>query len=47
MSANVVSMMAPMTQEMMPAGPAVLATLRAPNSQPDPMMDPSDTNINP
>ena len=40
-------MIAPMIQEMMPDGPAVLATFSAPSSQPDPMIEPSDTNIRP
>ena len=40
-------MSAPMIQEMMPDGPAVFATLSAPRSQPEPMIEPRDTNSNP
>ena len=33
--------------EMIDAGPAVSAAVSAPSSQPEPMIDPSDTNISP
>jgi hypothetical protein len=36
-----------MTQEMTEAGPAVSAAFSAPSSQPEPMIEPSDTNIRP
>ena len=36
-----------MTQEMTEAGPAVSAAFNAPSSHPDPMIDPSETNISP
>ena len=41
------SIAAASTHEMIDAGPAVSAAVRAPSSQPDPMIEPSDTNISP
>jgi len=32
---------------MIDAGPAVSAAFRAPSNQPDPMIEPSETNIRP
>ena len=36
-----------MIQEMIDAGPATSAAFSAPSSQPDPMIEPSETNISP
>jgi hypothetical protein len=38
---------APSTQEIIAAGPAICDAYRAPNSQPDPITDPSQTKSNP
>src|SRR5436189_58317 len=37
----------PMTHERMDAGPAMIDALRAPKSQPDPIMDPTPANRSP
>ena len=37
----------PIIQAMMAAGPPMVAQTRAPKSQPDPMMDPSEVRSNP
>lgn len=36
---------APMIHAQMAAGPAILAAFHAPNSQPDPMIEPSPVSI--
>jgi hypothetical protein len=41
------NMQAARIHERMEAGPATLAAFKAPSSQPDPMIEPSDTNISP
>ena len=38
---------APMSHEMMAAGPAVMSASCAPNSQPDPMIEPIEAHISP
>src|SRR5215210_2910003 len=38
---------APSTHEIIAAGPAICAEVRAPKSHPDPMIDPSDTKSSP
>ena len=45
--ASVASIAAASTHEMIDAGPAVSAAVSAPSSQPEPMIEPSDTNIRP
>src|SRR4051812_25868550 len=37
----------PMTQEMMAAGPAAMSPFWAPNSHPEPMMEPTEAQISP
>lgn len=37
----------PIAQEMIAAGPATPSAFCAPNSQPDPMIDPSEAQISP
>src|SRR2546423_3590154 len=46
-SASTASMMAASTQDSSDAGPATVAALSAPSSQPEPMIEPSETNIRP
>ena len=40
-------MQAARTHDKIDAGPATCAALSAPSSQPDPMIEPSETNISP
>src|SRR5690625_3939725 len=40
-------MTAPISQEMTDAGPACSAAARAPNNQPEPMIEPTDANNRP
>jgi hypothetical protein len=40
-------MMAAITQEMSDAGPATVAAPSAPSSQPEPMIEPSETKVRP
>ena len=38
---------APISQEMIAAGPATLEAVSAPSSQPDPIIDPTEANMRP
>jgi hypothetical protein len=40
-------MIAASTHEITEAGPAIVAAVRAPSSQPEPMIEPSETNMRP
>src|SRR4051794_9230226 len=47
MSASTIIMRPPTTQEMIAAGPAAIRPSCAPNSQPEPMMEPTEAHIRP
>ena len=46
-SASTIIMRPPTTQEMIAAGPAAIRPSCAPNSQPEPMIEPTDAHIRP
>ena len=46
-SASIASIAAASIHDRIDAGPAAVAALSAPSSQPEPMIEPSDTNMSP
>src|SRR3954447_7066319 len=46
-SARTMIITPPISQEMMAAGPAAIRPFCAPNSQPDPMIDPIEAQVSP